>query len=112
MRARGVESLARIRGLRNRPERDLTIGAAVDQVEREVKKLQKATGGVGAAWEELAPANLAGKCRVVGISRGTLTVRVPDAATRYEVDRFLRSGGEAALAARGRVSIKRVKIVL
>lgn len=89
----------------------MTIAAAVQAVELEVKKLQRATGGVGAAWEEVAPVALAGRCRVAGLSRGVLTLRVKDSAARYEADRFLRSGGEAALASRARVAIKRVRIV-
>jgi len=39
-----------------------------------------------------------------------MTVKVRDAAARFEVDRWLRSGGESALAQRA--GIRKVKVVL
>jgi hypothetical protein len=108
---RSVESLERLRGFRNRPERDVTIGAMVKAAEREVKKQQRAVGGVGLAWDEVVPRTLAARCTVVGVSRGVLTVRTAGAATRFELDRFLRSGGEAELCRRAGVAIRKVKLV-
>jgi Dna[CI] antecedent DciA-like protein len=112
MTSRGEPSLKQLREFRNKPERDVSIGGALAEVARDAKKLQRAVGGIGSAWEEIAPARLAGRCRVVGISRGILTFRVADAAARFELDRFLRGGGEAALSRRAGVGIKRVKIVV
>src|SRR5688572_27737500 len=100
MAMRGEPSLKRLRGFRNKAERDVSIGGALAEVEREVKKLQRAVGGIGSAWEEIAPARLAGRCRVVGITRGVLTIRAADAAARFELDRFMRGGGEAELSRR------------
>jgi hypothetical protein len=105
------DDLRRLREHRTPRERDLTIGATVHQLERETRKRVKATGGIGAAWEALVPPGLRSRAVVVSLSRGVLTVRAADASARFGLDRFLRSGGQAALARQAGVGIKRSKIV-
>jgi hypothetical protein len=111
MNGRGVQSLRALRGFRNRTGPDVSIANALKELERDVVKRQRAVGGIGAAWEEIAPARLSGRCQVVGVSRGVLTIRAADAATRFELDRFLRSGGERELARRAGVAIKKTKLL-
>lgn len=65
---------------------------------------------MGVAWEEVVPPQLAAKAEIVRLVRGVLSVRVTDSATRFELDRFLRSGGEAALVRRAAGAIRRVKV--
>ena len=79
--------------------------------EREVKKRARAVGGIGVAWEVVAPDRVKEKCEVVSFSRGTLTVRVRDSAARFELDRWWRGGGERELCAAGKVGIKKMKVV-
>jgi hypothetical protein len=52
------------------------------------------------------------RMRVVSFRAGVLTVRVSDASTKYAMDRFLRAGGEAALARLSPATLRRVKLVL
>lgn len=106
-----IDDLRRLRANRAPRERDLSIGRAVHEVEREVKKRAKATGGIGAAWESVVPAALAARSNPVSLARGVLTVRVADSAARFELDRFLRTGGEPALARAAGVAIRRIKLV-
>jgi hypothetical protein len=100
-----------LRGFRNRPERDLSIAAAVHDAERDARKKHKALGGVGAVWAQVVPAGLAARAHVVSLARGVLTIRAADGVTRFELDRFLRAGGEARLARAAAVAIKRTRIV-
>jgi hypothetical protein len=60
----------------------------------------------------VVPETLRGRTALVGVSRGVLTVKVEDAGTKFELDRFLRSGGEAALVGRVPVGLRRVRLVL
>lgn len=106
-----VDDLRRLREFRNPRPRDLTITDAVRQVERETKKKVRSIGGVALAWETVVPPALRGRAAPVTLSRGVLTVRAADAAARFELDRFLRAGGDAALARAAGVAIKKIKIV-
>ena len=47
-----------------------------------------------------------------GVARGVLQVRCQDASTRYELDRWLRAGGEHALVRAAGARVIKVKLVL
>ncbi len=98
--------------MRNRPERDVSLGAAMAEETRRLKRTHRAVGGVARAWAATAPPGLAGRCEVVRLARGVLTLRVPDGSTRFAVDRWLRSGGQEALAADMSTTLSRVRLVL
>ena len=101
-------NLQQLRKWRTRPDRDLSIAGPVREAAAQAQQRHDAGQGAGQAWDELVPPRLRRRCTVLQLQRGILTVRIPDAAARFELDRWLRSGGEAALARRG---VKRVKSV-
>ncbi len=109
--ARREASLAKLRRLRVRPEPDLSLAAAVAPLQRELTKRRRSGGAAETAWERAVPGPLRAKATVLSLSRGVLTVRVPDASARFGLDRFLRSGGQDALIGTSPVAIKRVRIV-
>lgn len=111
MQRRSIDDLTRLRSLRNPREKETGIAGVVRGLERDVKRLQKAVGGVGVAWEVVAPDRVREKCELVGVSRGVVTVRVRDSSARFELDRWWRSGGERELAAAAKTSIRKLKIV-
>ena len=78
----------------------------------ELRRLRKNLGPVAEAWNEIVPEPLASSVRLDGVAAGVLNVRVTDSAARFELDRFLRAGGEAALLKRMPLAIRRVKIGL
>jgi hypothetical protein len=84
----------------------------VREAEKDLKKRARSLGGMADAWDAVVPRTLAARCRLQTFSRGVLTVRAADASARFELDRFLRAGGEAALARRGSAALKRLKIVI
>lgn len=104
--------LSRLRALRNPPERDVSLGTAMAEETRRLKRTHRAVGGLAGAWAATAPPGLAERCEVVRLARGVLTLRVPDDSTRFAVDRWLRSGGQAALAAETPATLTRVRLVL
>ena len=77
--------------------------------EKTVEKPSAKLAGCAELWVEKVPKALAGATRLVGFSRGTLTVAVDNATIRAELDGALRRGllGELQEASKG--AIYRVK---
>ena len=108
-------ALAPIEGIRSqrvRPPRDLSLAPDIDRALRELTKQRRALSGTGAAWSAVVPPELAEKTTLETLSRGVLTVTVPDAATRFTLDRFLRSGGERTLIGASSAAIRKVRILI
>jgi hypothetical protein len=101
-------SLAALRSRRVARPRDTSLASAVEEFSRGLRRTQGAAAGAGAAWDGAVPADLRAGAVLESLSRGVLTVRVPDDAARFVLDRFLRSGGLNALA---RAGVRRVKLV-
>lgn len=101
-----------LRGFRTRPERDASMQSIFDATAKSLERTRKRLSGVGGAWEAVCPPELADKVRVDGLSRGVLTLRVRDSAASFELDRRLREGLEAALIAKSRAPVRRVKVVV
>ncbi len=78
----------------------------------EVRKLRRQFATIADAWMTIVPEALAAQTRLESVSRGILNVKVPNAAIRFELDRFLRSGGEAKLLASFPLAIRRIRIGL
>lgn len=105
----GVE---RLRQARIRPDWDRSLAPEMDRAIREAVALRRATSGCAQAWSTVVPEPLLARTVLEGVARGILTVRVPDAATRFELDRFLRSGGQKRLLTECRTSITKVRLVV
>lgn len=91
---------------------DPTIAAAVHDAFAHAKHAHKAVGAASIAVAQTFPSHLAEKIEVVKLTRGLLTLGVPDSSTRYVVDRMLRSGAQAALLKRVPASVTSLKIVI
>jgi hypothetical protein len=103
--------LLRIRGWRNRADPEWSIGAAVGAAQAAVERAAKSGTVLEIAWREVLPPSLIGRAAAVSLARGILTVRTSDASAKWEVDRWLRCGGERELCRAARVVIRRVKFV-
>lgn len=108
MRRTAEQRLELLRGTRSIPRGGSTIGEIARAVRLEASKSAAATQGAATAWERCAPPGIAGLCRVGAARRGVLTVAVKDAASRFVVDRWLRSGGGALLRGAG---VRDVRVV-
>lgn len=104
--------LERLRKFRAPKERDLTLRVPLGFAAQELRRMRRGLGAVAAAWGQIVPPELAERTALVGISRGVLTVRASDASAKYELERLLRSGGEAAVVRASPVSLRRVRVVL
>jgi hypothetical protein len=101
--------LPRLRAIRNRPAPDLSITAEIDRLAADAARRRRAGTAASAAWAAVAPPRL-GAAAQVALSRGVLTLRCPDASTRYAIDRWLRTGGEAELIRRCGAAVTRVRV--
>jgi hypothetical protein len=104
--------LARIIANRRRHERDLSMTALIDRIEQTTRSTEKRLGQLIPLWEEVVPPELAVHTKLAGLRQGVLDVIVDSAPARYELDRHLRSGGEHALRARYRGTLRKIRIRL
>lgn len=107
-----LPGVARVREARLRPARDLSMAGPMDRELREIRKLKRAVGAIAQAWNATVPQELLKRTGLQSLSRGVLTVAVPDAATRFLLDRHLRGGGERALIGQSAAAIRSVRIVI
>ncbi len=106
-----MPSLNRLRVLRVARTKDTALGPEFERMRADLSRRRRSGGGAEAVWEVVVPDALREKAEVVGLSRGVLRVRARHASARFELDRFLRSGGEAALIRAATVAIKRVRVL-
>jgi len=97
---------------RQRPERDWSIAALVDAIEKDSRRKDRALGRFMGLWQELVPAELARHLSVSGLRGGVLSVVAASASARYELDRLLRAGLEQELRRRFTGTLGRVRITV
>ncbi len=106
-----VARLSALREHRVTPDRRITITPDVQGAASELKKLERRLGGVAEAWNRVCPPHLVDRTSIESLARGVLTVRVADAAARFELDRALRSGAEQELVRVSPSGVRRVRLV-
>lgn len=96
--------------VRKAPNTDLRplFAATAKDLARERKRLANTAD----AWAAICPANLHPRTAILTLSRGALTVAVPDAPTSFELDRALRAGAETQLIRACRAPVRKVKLVI
>lgn len=104
--------LEQLRARRARPQPKWSIDGLIDMVEKESRKRQRNLGELIELWDQLVPQELARQAKLQTFRAGVLTVMVETSAARFELDRALRGGLEAALRQAFRGSLVRVKVVL
>ncbi|MDX2114065.1 MAG: hypothetical protein SFZ24_00410 [Planctomycetota bacterium] len=112
MKRTAEHRLERLRALRVRGEAAQALGPLMQRVREELRQVERKLGGVGAAWARVCPAELAARTSVSGLSRGVATILVRDASTKFELDRWLRSGGERELVRSCPTTLRKVKLEL
>ncbi len=106
---RDLRALGRLREREARRSSSRTAAEAFGRLERSLKRDARRNAGIGGVWSEVCPAVLVDQTRIVSLSRGVLTVAVPNDGVRFEVDRFLRGGGLEVLKGRSPATLNRVK---
>jgi hypothetical protein len=102
--------LDRMRPFRARHERDVSMEAALQSLERQLREQHNAVGDIIDVWNEIVPAPLQGIASIGGISQGTLTLVCATSGASYEISRALRDGLERTLMQRLPSRVKRIKV--
>lgn len=105
-----IKRLKELREAKVRPAPDQSAGRVAGVMRDKLVQAERGLRGVGGVWDVACPAELVERTEVVGVSRGVLRVRVSDSATRYELSRWLRGGGERAVIEASRHPIRKVKL--
>lgn len=108
--SRPLNEIERLRELRQRPQRDLSIASIIRRTADAAQKSQKRLGSIIELWEALVPRELAARTRLEHIRGGLLHVSVDSSATAYELDRLLREGLERELRSQYRGTLMRVRV--
>lgn len=110
--------IERLRALRVRAPKDLSIAGEVTGLLREAKRAERVASKAELAWAAALaiarpplPPGMAQRTTAQRVTRGVLHVRVADASTRFALERWLSAGGLAELRRR-EPAIKTVKIAL
>lgn len=103
-------AITQLRRWRTRPDPDLSLAGVMAGQARTIQKLERSTGAAATAWTAAVPPALARHTALISLVRGTLTVRVTDAAARFELDRWLRDGGELQVIRRCVTSLTRIRL--
>ena len=107
-----AQRLETLRQSRRAPDAPPAIGAMFQAKAKQLRRLERSLSGVGQAWAELCPPELLQRTCVVRLSRGVLTLGASDSATRFEVDRLLRTGAQRQLVRRCPSTLRKVKVIL
>ena len=100
--------------LTNKRRRDTRDAARLGDVllpwyEQTVAKPAAKLDGIVELWQELVPAGIVKRSRLVGFHRGTLTVALDSSTVRAELDSRLRSGLLREIQTASKGSLFRVK---
>lgn len=106
------DPLGRLRGFRVRPERARDLSGDMQIQMKTLRKVSKTESALLQAWSAAAPDQLAQSCVPIGIRSGRLEIRVPNAAIKFQADRWLRSGGLAEVSALAKVPIAGVRLCI
>jgi len=104
-----LRALERVQTNRARPGRDLSIKGLIARTAADATRAQRRLGELAALWEEIVPAQISRHTAFTGLHRGVLAVAFDSSAAGFELDRFLRGGGEDELRRRYRGSLVRIK---
>jgi hypothetical protein len=107
-----LDRFAVVRASRVRPERAQAMGRAFIEQAQAIKRSRRKHLGCARAWEAVCPGALVGRTSVLGVKGGAMTIGVADHATRYELDRLLREGGERELVKLAPTTVRRVRLVV
>lgn len=105
-----VGALERLVAFRGPKSRRLTLADQMDTALRDLARQRSSLGACARAWDSVIPPEMAAKTRLESLERGTLVVTVSDAATKYLLDRALRSGAERAVIAASSTPVRRVRV--
>jgi len=105
-----TDALDRLRGFRVYPQRARGLGDDMLMQMKAMKKISQSESAANEAWETAAPDQLRDCATLGGLKAGKLILLVPSAAHRFQIDRWLASGGLGTIQSLARVPISGVQV--
>jgi len=93
-----------------RPERDATLNATLDHVERALRASARQESALQTTWRRHAPPELVARVRPVSLRFAKLTLAASDSSALYLATRWLTPATRATLAASLNTLISRVVV--
>jgi len=106
---RSIHQIEKLRKLRARPARDLSIAGVIADAASTAARTHKKLGELIELWERLVPADIAAHTSLTGLRGGVLHLIVDSSSTSFELDRLLRCGLTDQLRRQYRGTLVRVK---
>lgn len=106
------DRIERLRGYRVYKPRVRDLAGDFALMAKNLQRTKRSIGSASRAWAACCPDKLLARTAVVSMTRGVLTISADDSSTRFELDRWLRSGGEHELITSATTSIRKIKIVV
>ncbi len=105
------DPLERLRLRKGAREADAVAASALFQAyKRRLQRQRSRAAWAVEAFLQRCPRGLAERVAAVSLRSGTLTIAPRDAASRYELDRWLRAGGEQEIISASRGPLQRVRL--
>ncbi len=107
-----LRDLQRLRELRQRRPRDVSITSLIESQKRQAGKAQQQIGELAELWAELVPEPLRMRTSLLGMRGGVLHVAADSSSVAFELDRCLRESLLSKLRNRYHSTLMRVKVQL
>ena len=107
-----ILELERLRAFKQAPTPRRELAPFLESAQKSLQKQRRASPQIQAAWDGVVPAELREIASPIGLARGVLRIKVRDAAAVYQLEKFLRGGGEVELVRRCGVAIRSVKLMV
>jgi hypothetical protein len=87
----------KLRGWRTQRTPDLGMTGIIQKIADSTRRQQRTGGFAWSALDTACPPELRRAITSAVVRRGVLTLSIPDAAARFQLDRWLRTGGKTAI---------------
>jgi hypothetical protein len=105
-----IRALEDLRKQHARPMRDLAIAGPMGDLMKQIKAQSRRLSGGGQAWAKVVPPQLLERTTVVSLQSGVLKIKVLDSATKFELERWLKQGGQMQVIREAATTINRIKL--
>ena len=92
MMGKSLVQLEQLRKWRARRDKDISIGATIEKLRRNLKKSNKQLTQLVEAWDELVPSHIHQNTNPISFRGGVLEVYADGSPTVYQLNRIIRAG--------------------
>lgn len=110
MMGNGNVQLEQLRKWRARHDKDISVGATIQELRRNLKKSSKQLTQLIEAWDELVPSHIHQSANPISFQSGVLEVYADGSPTAYQLNRIIRAGLLRELQQRCSGTLKQIRV--